>query len=117
TDGVVIEGTSAVDESMVTGEPLPAMKKPGDRVVGGTVNGGGTLLVRAEKVGRDTLLARIVQMVNEAQRSRAPIQRLADAVAAWFVPLVVLVAVITFAVWAAVGPEPSFVYALVNAVA
>jgi Cu+-exporting ATPase len=117
TDGVVIEGSSAVDESMVTGEPLPVVKTAGDRVVGGTVNGQGTLLLRAEKVGRDTLLARIVQMVNAAQRSRAPIQRLADVVAAWFVPAVVLTAVATFVLWWTVGPEPRLAHAVVNAVA
>ncbi|MBI1760851.1 MAG: heavy metal translocating P-type ATPase [Acidobacteria bacterium] len=116
-DGVVIEGRSAIDEAMVTGEPLPVEKNVNDQVTGGTVNGTGSFVMRAERVGSDTLLAQIVRMVGEAQRSRAPIQRLADAVAAWFVPLVVLVAVITFVVWAAVGPEPRFVYALVNAVA
>lgn len=116
-DGVVIEGSSAVDESMVTGEPLSVAKHSGERVVGGTLNGQGTLLLRAEKVGRDTLLARIVQMVNEAQRSRAPIQRLADAVAAWFVPAVVLAALATFVLWWTVGPEPRLAQAVVNAVA
>jgi Cu+-exporting ATPase len=116
-DGVVLEGTTNVDESMVTGEPLPAEKKPGDRLIGATVNTTGSLLMRAERVGRDTLLARIVQMVGEAQRSRAPIQKLADTVSAWFVPLVIVIALITFAVWALVGPEPRLVYAIVNAVA
>ncbi len=121
-DGVVIEGHSAVDEALVTGEPLPVEKTINDKVTGGTVNSGtaggtGSFVMRAERVGSDTLLAQIVRMVGEAQRSRAPIQRLADVVAAWFVPLVVLAAVITFAVWASVGPEPRFVYALVNAVA
>ncbi len=116
-DGVVIEGTSSVDESMVTGEPIPAEKSPGSRVTGGTVNGTGSLVMRAERVGRDTLLARIVQMVSEAQRSRAPIQRLADVVAGYFVPTVVLTAVVTFIVWATVGPEPRLAHALVNAVA
>jgi Cu+-exporting ATPase len=116
-DGVVLEGASAVDESMVTGEPMPAEKLPGSKVTGGTVNGTGTFVMRAERVGRETLLARIVQMVGEAQRSRAPIQRLADAVAAWFVPAVVLVAVVTFIVWLLIGPQPRFAHALVNAVA
>ena len=116
-DGVVLEGTSSVDESMVTGEPIPAEKSPGSRVTGGTVNGTGSLVMRAERVGRDTLLARIVQMVSEAQRSRAPIQRLADVVAGYFVPAVVLTAVVTFTIWATVGPEPRLAHALVNAVA
>ncbi len=117
TDGVVIEGTSLVDESMVTGEPVPVEKRPGDRVVGSTVNGNGALVIEAERVGSETLLARIVAMVAEAQRSRAPIQRLADVVAGYFVPAVVLIAVATFVVWALVGPEPRMVHALVNAVA
>jgi P-type Cu+ transporter len=116
-DGVVIEGSSAVDESMVSGEPLPVEKTKDDRVVGGTVNGSGTLLLRAEKVGRDTLLARIVQMVNDAQRSRAPIQRLADVVASWFVPAVIAVSIITFVTWWLIGPEPRLAHAVVNAVA
>ena len=116
-DGVIVEGRSAIDEALVTGEPLPVEKTVNDPVTGGTVNGTGSFVMRAERVGSDTLLAQIVRMVSEAQRSRAPIQRLADLVAAWFVPAVVLVAIITFAVWAAVGPEPRFVYALVNAVA
>ncbi|MGH9769233.1 MAG: heavy metal translocating P-type ATPase, partial [Blastocatellia bacterium] len=116
-DGVVIEGRSSVDESMVTGEPIPVEKTEGDKVTGGTVNATGSFVMRAEKVGSDTLLAQIVRMVGEAQRSRAPIQRLADAVSAWFVPLVVLIAVITFLIWAFVGPEPRMTYALVNAVA
>jgi len=116
-DGVVIEGASAVDESMLTGEPLPVEKTAGSRVTGGTVNGTGGFLMRAERVGSETLLAQIVRMVSEAQRSRAPIQRLADKVAAYFVPAVVLTAVVTFAVWALVGPEPRLVRALVNAVA
>jgi P-type Cu+ transporter len=116
-DGVVEEGVSAVDESMVTGEPIPVEKKPGDRVVGATVNGTGALVIRAERVGAETLLAQIVRMVGEAQRSRAPIQRLADQVSGWFVPAVVLVAVVTFVVWALVGPEPRLAYAVVNAVA
>ncbi len=115
-DGVVLEGTSSVDESMVTGEPIPTEKVPGARVTGATVNGTGGLVMRAEKVGRDTLLARIVQLVAEAQRSRAPMQRLADAVAAWFVPAVVGIAAVAFVVWAAFGPEPRFAYALVAAI-
>jgi Cu+-exporting ATPase len=116
-DGVVIEGRSSVDESMITGEPIPVEKTEGDRVTGGTVNMTGSFVMRAERVGADTLLAQIVRMVGEAQRSRAPIQRLADAVSAWFVPAVVIIAVITFLIWAFVGPEPRMAYALVNAVA
>jgi Cu+-exporting ATPase len=116
-DGVVLDGHSAVDESMVTGEPIPVEKGSGDRVTGGTVNGTGSLVMRAERVGSDTLLARIVQMVGEAQRSRAPIQRLADVVASYFVPAVVAVAVLTFLAWAAFGPEPRLAHALINAVA
>src|SRR5207249_5188384 len=116
-DGVVVEGASTVDESMVTGEPIPVEKTDGDRVIGGTVNGTGSFVMRAERVGRETLLAQIVQMVSEAQRSRAPIQRLADLVAAWFVPAVVLVAIVTAIVWATVGPEPRAAFAVVNAVA
>ena len=116
-DGSVLEGDSTVDESMISGEPTPVRKEPGDPLVGGTVNGNGSLLMEAEKVGSDTLLARIVQMVSEAQRSRAPVQKLADRVAAWFVPAVVGAAVITFIVWAWLGPQPAMAYALVNAVA
>jgi len=116
-DGVVVEGTSAVDESMVTGEPVPAEKRPGDRVTGATVNGTGSFVMRADRVGRDTLLAQIVLMVSAAQRSRAPIQRLADVVSGWFVPAVVAAAAVTFAAWALLGPEPRLAYALVNAVA
>ncbi len=116
-DGVVLEGTSAVDESMVTGEPMPVEKAPGARVTGGTVNGAGGFVMRAERVGAETLLAQIVRMVGEAQRSRAPIQRLADVVSSWFVPAVVLVAALTALVWGFVGPEPRLAYALVNAVA
>ncbi len=116
-DGAVLEGASAVDESMITGEPIPAEKQAGARVTGGTVNGTGSFLMRAERVGSDTLLAQIVRMVSEAQRSRAPIQRLADVVSGWFVPAVVLVSVLTFLVWAVAGPEPRLAHALVNAVA
>jgi Cu+-exporting ATPase len=116
-DGEVIEGASSVDESMVTGEPIPVEKRAGDRVVGATVNGTGTLVMRAERVGADTLLSRIVQMVSEAQRSRAPIQKLADQVAGYFVPTVIVIAVITFIVWSLTGPQPRLAYALINAVA
>ncbi|HEY6911249.1 MAG TPA: heavy metal translocating P-type ATPase, partial [Myxococcales bacterium] len=116
-DGVVVEGHSSVDESMISGEPVPVEKEPGSKVTGATVNGTGSLVMRAERVGEATLLSRIVRMVSEAQRSRAPIQRLADKVAGMFVPLVVGVAVLTFAVWMVAGPEPRFAHALVNAVA
>ncbi|MBZ5561315.1 MAG: heavy metal translocating P-type ATPase [Acidobacteriia bacterium] len=116
-DGLVLDGTSSVDESMVTGEPIPVAKQSGDRVTGGTVNGAGSFVMRAERVGSDTLLAQIVRMVSEAQRSRAPIQRLADVVSSYFVPAVVLAAVITFILWSLFGPQPRFAYALVNAVA
>jgi Cu+-exporting ATPase len=116
-DGVVVEGRSAVDESMVSGEPIPVEKGPGDRLIGATVNGTGGLVMRAEKVGSETLLARIVALVGEAQRSRAPIQKLADRVASVFVPAVVAVAIVTFVVWAVWGPEPRMAYAIVNAVA
>jgi P-type Cu+ transporter len=116
-DGVVEAGSSAVDESMLTGEPLPVAKEAGAPVTAGTVNGTGSFVMRAERVGAATLLAQIVRMVGEAQRSRAPIQRLADRVSAWFVPAVLAVAAITFVVWAALGPEPAYAYALVNAVA
>jgi len=116
-DGVVLEGTTSVDESMVTGEPIPVEKVENSRVTGSTINGIGSFVMRAERVGSDTLLAQIVRMVSEAQRSRAPIQKLADVVASYFVPAVLLVAVITFIVWGLVGPEPRMAYALVNAVA
>jgi len=116
-DGAVLEGQSSVDESMITGEPIPVEKSSGDRVIGATVNGTGGLVVRAEKVGADTLLAQIVRMVSDAQRSRAPIQRLADVAAGYFVPAVIIIAVVTFAVWAAFGPDPRLAHALVNAIA
>ena len=116
-DGVVLEGTSAVDESMVSGEPGAVEKKPGDRVTGATINGTGGFVMRAEHVGSDTLLAQIVRMVGEAQRSRAPIQRLADVVSKYFVPAVVIVAILTFVAWSLIGPEPRLAHALVNAVA
>jgi len=116
-DGVVLEGTSAVDESMVTGEPMPVVKKGGDQVIGATVNTAGSFLMKAERVGADTLLSQIVQLVAEAQRSRAPIQKLADRVSAYFVPAVMVIAVLTFLIWSFWGPEPRLAYALVNAVA
>jgi len=116
-DGVVLEGASSVDESMLTGEPLPVEKHENDRVTAGTLNGSGSFIMRAERVGAETLLAQIVRMVGEAQRSRAPIQQLADVVASYFVPGVVAAAIVTFAVWASVGPSPRLAYALVNAVA
>ena len=115
-DGVVLEGSASVDESMITGESLPVEKIPGSKITGGTVNLNGTFLMRAERVGEGTLLAQIVRLVSEAQRSRAPIQRLADRVAAWFVPAVIAVAAATFIGWLALGPEPRFAHALVNAV-
>jgi P-type Cu+ transporter len=116
-DGTIVDGRSSVDESMVTGEPIPIEKSEGSSVTGGTINGHGTFVMRADKVGSDTLLAQIVRMVSEAQRSRAPIQRVADRVSSWFVPAVILAALITFLIWALAGPEPRMVYALVNAVA
>ena len=115
-DGVVLEGRSALDESMVTGESMPVTKEKDARVIGGTINKFGSFVMRADKIGRDTLLSRIVQMVASAQRSRAPIQRLADQVSAWFVPTVIAVALIAFAAWAAFGPEPRFAFGLVAAV-
>ena len=116
-DGTVDDGRSAIDESMVTGEPMPAAKAPGDKVIGGTVNGTGPLVVRAEKIGADTLLAQIVRMVTEAQRTRAPVEQLVNRVSAWFVPAVVAVSLLTFAAWALWGPTPRLGHALVNAVA
>ncbi|MDQ2891883.1 MAG: heavy metal translocating P-type ATPase [Pseudomonadota bacterium] len=116
-DGIVIEGRSSVDESMLTGEPLPVLKEDGAAVTGGTVNGTGALVIEARAVGSDTVLARIVKMVAQAQRSRAPIQAVADRVSGWFVPLVVAIAIVTFVVWNLVGPEPRFGHALLNAIA
>ena len=116
-DGTVVEGRSAVDESMVTGESMPVTKEAGAKVIGGTLNRSGSLVIRAEKVGEDSVLSRIVQMVTEAQRSRAPIQRLADRVSAWFVPAVIVIALLAFGAWMAFGPEPRFSFALVSAVA
>lgn len=116
-DGVVLEGESAVDESMLTGEPVPVTKRPGDKVIGATINASGSLVVRSEKVGAQTMLSQIVQMVAQAQRSRAPMQRLADVVAAYFVTIVVLIALLTLFGWGLFGPEPSWVYGFVNAVA
>ena len=116
-DGVVLEGSSLVDESMITGESVPVGKNANSRVIGATVNGLGSLVMRAERVGRETMLAQIVQLVSQAQRTRAPIQRLADRVAGWFVPAVMAIAVLTFAAWAVFGPEPRFAHAIVNAVA
>ena len=116
-DGEVLEGRSAVDESMISGEPIPVEKNPGDAVIGATVNGTGSLVIEAQHVGRDTVLSRIVQMVAEASRSRAPIQNLVDRVAAWFVPAVIAAALVTFVVWAWLGPPPALAYALINAVA
>jgi heavy metal translocating P-type ATPase len=116
-DGRVIEGRTNIDESMITGEPMPMEKTNGDRVTGGTVNQTGSILMEAERVGSETVLSQIVEMVAQAQRSRAPIQGLADKVASWFVPAVIAIAVITFLIWALAGPEPRFAYAIVNAVA
>src|SRR5688572_28298919 len=116
-DGRIVEGQSSIDESMITGEPLPADKEPGDRVAGATINQTGSVLVAVERLGSDSLLSQIVAMVSQAQRSRAPLQRLADKVAAWFVPAVILITIATFFVWWFVGPEPRLAHALVNAVA
>ena len=115
-DGTVMEGRSAVDESMITGESMPVMKEADAKVIGGTMNQTGTFIMRADKIGRETMLSQIVQMVAEAQRSRAPIQRMADMVAGWFVPAVILVSLVSFGIWAAFGPSPAFAYALVAAV-
>ena len=115
-DGVIVEGQSDIDESMITGEPMPVSKRAGDKVVGATVNQTGSFVMRAERIGAETLLAQIVQMVAEAQRSRAPIQKLADTVSGYFVPAVISIAVITFVVWSIIGPAPAMAYALVNAV-
>lgn len=116
-DGVVLEGASSVDEAMLTGEPVPVEKTPQAQVTGGTINGTGSFVMRAERVGADTLLSQIVRMVSDAQRTRAPIQRLADQVAGWFVPAVIAIAILTFVVWSLLGPEPRLAHALVNAVA
>src|SRR5439155_9705226 len=116
-DGVVLEGQSSVDESMISGEPIPGEKIPGDRVIAGTINGTGGLIIRADRVGKDTLLSQIVVMVSQAQRSRAPIQRLADVISSYFVPAVVVAAIITFIVWWSAGPEPRLSHSLLNAVA
>lgn len=116
-DGVITSGQTSIDESMITGEPIPVSKKEGDQVTSGTINGNQSFLMEARKVGSDTLLSQIIQMVNNASRSRAPIQNLADRISAWFVPAVVIIAIITFIIWALRGPEPAYVYALINAIA
>lgn len=116
-DGEVVEGSSFVDESMITGEPIPVEKKIKDKVTGGTINQTGSFLMQAKRVGNETLLARIIQMVSEAQRSKAPIQKLADTISEYFVPSVILISIITFMIWSLIGPEPRFVFALINAVA
>jgi len=116
-DGTIIEGQSSLDESMLTGESMPVAKQSGDKVIGGTINGNGAFIMRAERVGAETLLAQIVQLVAQAQRSRAPIQRLADRVAAWFVPAVIVASVLTFVVWLVLGPSPRLPHAMVGAVA
>ena len=115
-DGIVVEGTSSVDESMITGEPLPVTKRPGDKIVGATVNGTGSLIMEAERVGSDTMLSQIVRMVAEAQRSRAPIQRLADVVAGYFVPTVIAISIIAFFMWSLFGPDPRLAHALIASV-
>ena len=116
-DGTVLDGRSAVEGSLLTGEPVPVEKAAGDAVTGATINGSGTLVIEAARVGRDTVLARIVEMVAAAQRSRAPIQRLADRVAAWFVPAVLAIVALAFVAWAVVGPEPSLAWALISSAA
>lgn len=116
-DGVILEGESSLDESMMTGEPMPIDKSPGERVTGGTLNTTGSFLMRAERVGTDTLLSQIIELVNQAQRSRAPVQRVADQVSHWFVPAVLLVAAITFVTWYVFGPAPSLSFAIINAIA
>ncbi len=113
-DGVVVDGRSAVDESMVTGEPIPVEKEAGSKVTGGTINGTGSMTMRAERVGDDTLLAQIVRMVSEAQRTRAPIQRLADVIASYFVPAVVVAAIVAFLAWSVWGPDPRLAHALLS---
>src|ERR1700683_2284154 len=115
-DGIILEGSSSIDESIITGESMPVEKSPKDHVIGASINGSGSFIMRAERVGNETLLAQIVQMVGQAQRSRAPIQRLADRVAGWFVPAVITAAVAAFAAWMMFGPEPRFSFALVAAV-
>ncbi len=112
-DGEIVEGHSSIDESMVTGEPMPVTKETGAKVIGATINQTGSFVMKALHVGSDTMLARIVRMVSEAQRSHAPIQRLADTVAGWFVPIVLMIAVLTFIIWAMYGPQPSFSYGLI----
>jgi P-type Cu+ transporter len=116
-DGLITEGKSIVDESMITGEPIPVEKEMNSKVVGATINGTGSLLIQAEKIGADTLLARIVTMVSEAQRSRAPIQKLADQISGYFVPIVILISIITFTAWAMLGPDPKMAHAIINAIA
>ena len=116
TDGVITNNTAVIDESMITGEPIPVDKSGGDKVTGGTINGKTVFDMKAEKVGKDTLLSQIIEMVNEAGRSRAPIQRLADTVAKYFVQIIVSIALVTFAIWAIWGPAPALVYGFVNAV-
>lgn len=117
TDGIVLEGSSSIDESMITGEPFPVTKHIGDKVTGATLNGNGSFIMRAERVGSETLLSRIIQMVSDAQRSRAPIQKLADLVSSYFVPAVVAIAILTFIIWGLIGPSPALAHALINAVA
>lgn len=116
-DGIILEGLSSIDESMITGEPIPVEKNVGDKVIGATVNGSGSLIIEANKVGSETLLSQIIRMVAEAQRSRAPIQKLADVIAGYFVPAVLAIAIVSFIIWALVGPEPRLAYAMINAVA